>query len=157
MQFEYLIDKLNNVNKVKVYKTSKHYIESPDISVITSKLTDVKWELIKEQLSHYLLKDLPFEFWVTNTNQWDPHPLKPTSITGSPERYLQLAESVDGPQIISHKNTIATQFYIMKEQAETITLLNNFIKYYVDKLFNNEKVDMTVLQANTNSNLESKH
>lgn len=149
------------VTKVLTYKSSKHYIQKAEMPVVTSKLTDVKWDLIKKYVSHYLLKDVPFDFLVTNTHYWDPHPLKATSITGNPERYTTLADSVRGPQICTHRNTVAVQFYVTKDQIETVTVMNNFVSHYVDKIYNREKIDLKVdethQKANLNSNLIQNH
>ena len=145
----------SQVKKVKAFKHNKHNIERSDLPVITSKLTDVKCELITRHLSHFLLKDLPFEFLVNSNNAWDPHPVKPTSVTGSNGKFLELAESDRGPQIAVHHNTAVTQFYINKHQPETLTILNNFVLHYVNKLYNNEKVDMSAEEskfANYNPN-----
>lgn len=124
----------SRVKKVKAYKPSKHHIESQDLPVVTSKLTDVKCEIITKHVSHYLLKDLPFEFLANSSNTWDPHRVKPTSITGFNGAYLELAESDRGPQIAVHENTVVTQFYVLKQQPETSTLVNNFVLHYVNKV-----------------------
>lgn len=73
------------VTKIQTYK---HQTQKSELPVVTSKLTDVKCELIKKYLSHYLLKKIPFEFLVTNSHNWDPHPLKPTSITDSSQVFI---------------------------------------------------------------------
>lgn len=126
------------MKKVKAYKPNKRHIESQDLPVITSKLTDVKCELLTKQLSHYLLKDLPSEFLVCNTNLWNLHPVKPMSITGCNGNYTELAESEKGPQIAVHGNCVATQFYVTKSNPETVTLLHNFINHHIAKIYNNE-------------------
>ena len=126
------------VKKIKAYKPNKHYIESQEFQVLTSKITDVKWELISKHLGHYLLKDLPLEFLVWSTNLWDAHPVKSTSITGSNSKFTELAESSSGPQIACHGNLVAIQFDIWKQNPETITILNNFIAHYLPKIYNND-------------------
>jgi len=124
----------SQVKKVKAYKPQKHHIESQNLPVITSKLWDVKCELITKNLSHYLLKDLPFEFLVNWDNTWDPHAVKATSVTGSNGKYLELAESDRGPQVSIHGNAAMVQFYISHHQPETVSLLNNFITHFVHKV-----------------------
>jgi hypothetical protein len=89
-----------------------------------------------------LLKDLPFEFLVSCSNSWDPHAVKPTSVTGFNSKYMELAESSRGTQVALHRNSAFTQFYISKNQPETLTILNNFVVHYVNRLYNNEKVDL---------------
>lgn len=137
----------SKVSKVQAFKHNKHNIKRQDLPVITSKLTDVKWELITKHLSHYLLKNLPFEFLVSWSNSWDPHAVKPTSVTGSNGKYMELAESSRGSQIATHNNCAVTQFYINKNQSETQTVLNNFVIYYVNRLYNNERVDFGVEES----------
>lgn len=132
---------------MKAYKHNKHNIERQDLPVITSKLTDVKWELITKHLSHYLLKELPFEFLVSNSNIWDPHPVKSNSVTGNNGKYMELAESDRGPQIVTHENSTVTQFHINKNQPETWILLNNFVLHFVNKIYNKEKVDLSAQES----------
>ena len=127
----------SQVQKTKAYRPNKHYIESQELDVITSKITDVKWELISKHISHFLLKDLPSEFWVWNTHIWDLHPVRSNSLIGSNGKFTELAESDSGPQIATMENLVAIQFYILKENPETIKVLNNFINHYMNEIFEN--------------------
>ena len=45
-----------------------------------SKLTDVKCNVKKQYISHWLIEGLPQEFIVENRNSWDPHPVNITDI-----------------------------------------------------------------------------
>ena len=130
----------SQVIKTKTYKPNKNYPEM-ESNVIISKATDVTWQIVAKYASHFILKNLPLEFCVWNTNLWNPHPVKPTSIFGSNGIFTELAESKLGPQIAIKGNMVATQFYILKENPETITLLNNFIDYHMSKLFESGGAD----------------
>ena len=126
------------IKKIKAYKPNKNYVDSQELQLIASKITDVKWELITKHLGNFLLKGLPLEFLAWNSNLWVPHPVVSTSITGSNCKYIEIAESSSGPQIAHHGDLVAVQFDIWEQNKETIQVLRNFIDHYSNKIYNNE-------------------
>ena len=106
---------------------------------------DIKCEVRKNFVSHWVLKGLPHEFICENRNTWDPHPVAITH----PETVVHpptiLSDGARGPQISEHFNTIATQFPILKKHPETVKLLENFIHKALLRITNVEKVGSQLL------------
>lgn len=83
-------------------------------------MTDVKCIVKKQYVSHWLFEGLPQEFIVENRNTWDPHPVNVTNLTIVEKNYDTLAESERGPQIVTHLNSVITQFHIDKKYKESV-------------------------------------
>ena len=104
------------------------YFNCPQEQIITLK---------KIFCSHWLLKDLVFEFKAFAKNAWDPHPtnISDTNIMFVHSNYKVLAEGQRGPQIAEHEKSICTQFEITPMYPETIFLLRNFLNKYLISLY----------------------
>jgi hypothetical protein len=74
------------------------------------------------------------EFLCCNKNQWDPHPVNITNVEQVKYNYAILAESEKGPQIVEHRNQIATQFHIDKEYPCSIKMIENFVKTKIEMI-----------------------
>ena len=68
-------------------------------------------------------------------------------MTGNNGKFMEIAESTRGPQIIVHGHTAAVQFYINKHLPETCTVLNNFVLHFTNKIYNNEKVGYSAQES----------
>lgn len=62
-----------------------------------SKLTDVKCNVKKQYISHWLMEGIPQEFIIENKNSWDPHPINITNLTVVKVNYDTMAQSERGP------------------------------------------------------------
>lgn len=63
---------------------------------------DVKCNLRKNKIDHWLLKDVKHEFTCENTNDWDPHPVRLTNTEIVGNGFTILADGIRGPQIATH-------------------------------------------------------
>jgi len=116
------------------------------VMIMTSD-SDIRCELKKNLMSHWVLKGIFFEFIVENLNVWDPHPINITHIETVEKSYTSLADGERGPQIAEHFNSIVTQFSIKSKHKETVKLLSNFILNCISRIYNEGKVGIQLTQA----------
>ena len=91
--------------KTKTYRAkSLNQVEA----IFVSKITETKCVIKKQYLQHWALENMKAEFLACTKNQWDPHPVNNVNSSHGIGTYAMLAESEKGPQIIEHKNNIAT-------------------------------------------------
>jgi hypothetical protein len=119
-----------------VKKVSTHHSKVTDLkpSLFFSKLTDVKCLVKKHYISHPLMYKMPQEFVVENRNTWDPHPVNITNLNLIEKYYDTMAESDRGPQVATHKNTVAIQFQVDHKYKETVQLLQNYINIRMSEI-----------------------
>jgi hypothetical protein len=109
--------------------------------------SDVKCELRKNFMSHWLVKGLYHEFIVENINTWDPHTTSIVNLATVEKTYTTIAEGDRGPQIAEHFNTVATQFPIRGKHKETVKILSNFLDNCLMRVSNEGKVGITLIKA----------
>ena len=126
------------MKKTKVHQSNSNSGLKPVL--IMSSDNDVKCDVRKNQVSHWIFKDVYHQFIVENVNTWDPHPISITNIETILKMYQTLADGEKGPQIAEHLNTVALQFPIKLRHTETIKILQNFIDHALTMVTNNEKV-----------------
>jgi hypothetical protein len=66
------------MKKTRVHKSSSNNGLKP-VLIMTSD-SDVKCDVRKNQVSHWVFKDVNQEFIAENVNTWDPHPISITSL-----------------------------------------------------------------------------
>eukprot|EP00826_Nyctotherus_ovalis_P059277 TRINITY_DN8226_c0_g1_i4.p2 TRINITY_DN8226_c0_g1~~TRINITY_DN8226_c0_g1_i4.p2 ORF type:complete len:133 (+),score=23.28 TRINITY_DN8226_c0_g1_i4:73-471(+) len=88
----------------------------------------------KAYVQHWALLGVSQKFLVPSKNAWDPHPVNVTQVGLVGPNYHTLADNEQTPSVIEHKNTIATLFHIDEKYAETITILNNFVRHKIDSI-----------------------
>jgi hypothetical protein len=84
----------DNVKKVSTYQQKESKLKP---MLFLSKATDVKCEMKKHYMSHWISEGMPGEFIVENTNSWDIHPINIAQIEIVGTNYDVLAESNRGP------------------------------------------------------------
>lgn len=132
------------ITKTKIYKSSA---VSNKNSLYISTLFERKCIVLKQYLQHWSVVDLPKEFLVLNKNNWDPHPTNITNIDIILKNYVVIAESERGPQIIEHRNTLATQFHITHFYKDSTQVLHNFIKAKIIQIYSNKNMGMRINEA----------
>ena len=86
----------------------------------------------KSYVQHWAFVGLPQKFLVIGKNAWDPHPINVTQAGLVGPNYHTLADNEKGPNIIEHKNTIATLFHIDGNHIETVKILDNFVRHNIN-------------------------
>ena len=124
------------MKKKKVHR-SKSGLEP--ILIMTSD-SDIKIDMRKNFVSHWIFKNVYAEFIAENINTWDPHPINITSNETVKKNYQTLADGERGPQIAEHFNCMCLQFPIKLRHPETVKILQNFIDHSLTLVTNQEKV-----------------
>lgn len=65
--------------------------------LITTSDSDIKVNVRKNFVSHYIFKNVYGEFIAENVNTWDPHPINITSNISVKKSYQTLADGEKGP------------------------------------------------------------
>jgi len=86
----------------------------------------------KSSVQHWALLGLPKKFLVLEKNAWDSHPVNVTQADIVGSNYHTLADNERGPNIIEHKNTLATLFHVNPKYPETVQILTNFAIHIVN-------------------------
>lgn len=77
---------------------------------------------------HWALRGVACEFKTCCLNKWDPHPVNIACIGSVGRNYTTLAESVRGPMVVEHNNTLAVQFVVDSQRyPETAQIISNFV------------------------------
>lgn len=100
-------------------------------------------------MHHWAVENLESEFVAINESLWDPHPVGLATSSPWEVNYSAIAESERGPEIVEHKNTMATQFHIETKYEATIKLLQNFVDKKFELISNMSRADMTLDEAET--------
>ena len=114
------------VQNVKVYRGGPKIRDIYD--VYKSNQSEAICFIKKSYVQHWALAGLPQKFLVSAKNAWDPHPVNVTQVGLVGPNYHVLADNEKGPSIVEHKNTLATLFHIDPKHAETVQILENFVK-----------------------------
>ena len=87
----------------------------------------------KVYLQHWLMRGLPLEFKVYASNTWDSHPvnIQSKNLPLIHNNYKTLAESIRGPQITIHEDSICVQFDISPKYPESVKVMFNFLEKYM--------------------------
>jgi hypothetical protein len=133
------------IRKIKTYKPKPSKYST--LEIIKSKITERKCTIMKEHLFHWAFIGMDKDFVATNESLWDPHPIGMSTTSAYEVNYTIIAESENGPEVIEHRNTIATQFHIEKKYVATVQLLNNFINRKFELIIENSRADMTLEDA----------
>jgi hypothetical protein len=101
--------------------------------IYPSNNTEIKVEIYKTFLNHWIVKNLSHEFLVNCTSTWFMHNFNLKS------RLIQfkiLAHSAKGPMIIDFGNCIGLSFHLINKPkySENLKILENFIMHKVEEL-----------------------
>ena len=119
---------------------------------------EIKVSITRQNLSHYLVENLPLEFVVYSSLSWFPHFV---NVSNKKFQYKIIGESEKGPIIIEHENTIGVGFHINIKFRDSVTLLENFIKNKFcvirDKLFKFKNIDDEIYSDQSNKENKANH
>ena len=119
---------------------------------------EIKVSITRQNLSHYLVENLPLEFIVYSSLSWFPHFV---NVSNKKFQYKIIGESEKGPIIIEHENTIGVGFHINVKFRDSVTLLENFIKNKFcvirDKLFKFKNIDDEIYSDQSNKENKANH
>lgn len=142
------------VKKVRTHSSNATSSLKP-VMIMTSD-SDIRCEVKKNYLSHWVMKDIFYEFIVENINTWDPHPINITQLETVQKMYSSLADGERGPQIAEHFNSIVTQFSIKHKHKETMMLLQNFLIHSLQLVSTKGKVGSFLEEAMDNIKLRKR-
>ena len=125
-----------------------------EVSKTSSK--DIKCDVKKAYISHWLLQDLKSEFVCENINTWSPHYVDLTSPEVVKHFPVILIDGEKSPQLMEHFNSVATQFPVKSKHPETLKILENFINHALNRISNEEKVGCILTDAYRDINRSKK-
>lgn len=99
---------------------------------IISNCMELKVSIIKQFLSHWLVKNIANEFACFTTLTWFPHYI---NVSYEKFQYYTICESNKGPIVVEHDNSIGVAFHVNSRYKYTEILLENFIQHYCTILF----------------------
>ena len=91
---------------------------------ISSNYKELRIQLTKQYLSHYLVNNLPVEFTTYTTLTWFPHNF---NVSYRKYQYKIIGMSIKGPVLIEHENSVGAAFHPNSSYKESIMILENFI------------------------------
>ena len=91
---------------------------------ISSNYKELRIQITKQYLSHYLVNNLPVEFTTYTTLTWFPHNF---NVSYRKYQYKVIGMSNKGPVLIEHENSVGAAFHPNSSYKESIMILENFI------------------------------
>ena len=114
----------------------KDYIKNKNI-IICDNNHEIKVDIMKNCMSHFIVKNIPIDFVAYTSFTWFPHFI---NFSYEKFQFKTICQSDKGPIVIEHENTIGVGFHPLEKYPETITILFNFVKnkfnFAQDKIFN---------------------
>ena len=121
----------------------KDYIKNKN--TLVSNCHEIKVNVLRQYLSHYLLVDLPVEFVAYTTLTWFPHFF---NVSFKKYQFKVICQCDKGPVVIEHENSIGVAFHPQVNYIETVKILENFVnkkfQEIQDKLFSFKKNDIKI-------------
>ena len=121
----------------------KDYIKNKN--TLVSNCHEIKVNVLRQYLSHYLLIDLPVEFVAFTTLTWFVHSF---NVNFKKYQFKVICQCDKGPVVIEHENSVGVAFHPQSNYPETIKILENFIskkfQEIQDKLFSFKKPDIKI-------------
>ena len=100
-------------------------------NAISSNFKELKFQVTKHFISHYLIKNLPPEFTVYSTLTWFPHNF---NVSYKKYQFKVIGMCFKGPILIEHENSVGAAFHSKSSYKESIIILQNFIKRKFSKI-----------------------
>ena len=123
----------------------KDYIKNKD--TVVSNCHEIKVNVLRQYLSHYLLINLPVEFVAFTTLTWFPHFF---NVSFKKYQFKVICQCDKGPVVIEHENSVGVAFHPQVNYIETIKILENFIskkfQEIQDKLFSFKKAENNLVE-----------
>ena len=118
----------------------KDYVKNKN--TLVSNCHEIKVNVLRQYLSHYLLIDLPVEFVAFTSLTWFPHFF---NVNFKKYQFKVICQCDKGPVLIEHENSVGVAFHPQIHYVETVKMLENFInrkfQEIQDKLFSFKKND----------------
>ena len=123
----------------------KDYVKNKN--TLVSNCHEIKVNVLRQYLSHYLLIDLPVEFVAYTTLTWFPHFF---NVSFKRFQFKVICQCDKGPVVIEHENSIGIAFHPQVNYIETVKILENFVskkfQEVQDKLFSFKKTDIKIVE-----------
>ena len=118
----------------------KDYVKNKN--TLVSNCHEIKVNVLRQYLSHYLLTNLPVEFVAFTSLTWFPHFF---NVSFRKYQFKVICQCDKGPVVIEHENSVGVAFHPQVNYLETVKILENFIskkfQEVQEKLFSFKKAD----------------
>jgi hypothetical protein len=118
----------------------KDYVKNKN--TLVSNCHEIKVNVLRQYLSHYLLTNLPVEFVAFTSLTWFPHFF---NVSFKKYQFKVICQCDKGPVVIEHENSVGVAFHPQVNYLETVKILENFIskkfQEVQEKLFSFKKAD----------------
>ena len=122
----------------------KDYIKNKN--TLVSNCHEIKVNVLRQYLSHYLLIGLPVEFVAFTTLTWFAHFF---NVSFKKYQFKVICQCDKGPVVIEHENSVAVAFHPQINYIETVKILENFVtkkfQEIQDKLFSFKKSEIKIV------------
>lgn len=123
----------------------KDYVKSKN--TLVSNCHEMKVNVLRQYLSHYLVIDLPVEFVAFTSLTWFPHFF---NVSFKKYQFKVICQCDKGPVVIEHENSVGVAFHPQVNYLETVKILENFVnkkfQEIQDKLFSFKKADIKIVE-----------
>ena len=127
------------------YFKGKDYISNPEQTIV-SNFHEILNKITRENLSHYLVNNIPNEFVGFTSLTWFPHFF---NVTFRKYNFQAICLCDKGISVIEHDNSVGVAFHPKLQYKDTNILLENFIKQKFrevqTKLFNFQEKNSNLL------------
>ena len=110
---------------------------------------EIKVKITRQYVSHYLVENCPIEFIGITSLEWFPHFV---NVTAKKLQFKTICQSVKGPIVIEHENTIGVAFHSQEKFKDSVKILENFIKKKFnevkDKLLKIKNIKIIINESN---------
>ena len=123
----------------------KDYIKSKN--TLVSNCHEIKVNVLRQYLSHYLVTELPVEFVAFTSLTWFPHFF---NVSFKKYQFKVICQCDKGPVVIEHENSVGVAFHPQINYIETVKILENFVfkkfQEIQDRLFSFKKSDIQIVE-----------
>ena len=123
----------------------KDYVKSKN--TLVSNCHEMKVNVLRQYLSHYLVLDLPVEFVAFTSLTWFPHFF---NVSFRKYQFKVICQCDKGPVVIEHENSVGVAFHPQVNYIETVRILENFVskkfQEIQEKLFSFKKSDIKIVE-----------
>jgi hypothetical protein len=110
---------------------------------------EIKVKITRQYVSHYLVQNCPIEFIAISSLEWFPHFV---NVTAKKLQFKTICQSIKGPLVIEHENTIGVAFHSQEKCKDSVKILENFIKKKFnevkDKLLKIKNIKIIINESN---------
>ena len=121
----------------------KDYVKNQN--TLVSNCHEIKVNVLRQYLSHYLLINLPVEFVAFTSLTWFAHFF---NVSFQKYQFKVICQCDKGPVVIEHENSVGVSFHPQANYPESIKLLENFItkkfQEVQEKLFSFKKHEIRI-------------